>query len=400
MKIAIVTSYPPSKVTLNEYGYHLVKNFAAKEEISSISLVTDYTSEEKVLDFKHAEKVKVKQVWRFNSYFSFFKVLWTLLKDRPDAVLFNMQFVKFGDKKAVAALGLMIPMFARFFGLSTIVLMHNLIEQVDLTRAGFSSNKWMIKFYNFVGSFLTRCLLKSNIFAVTIQKYVDTLRQKYKCKNVVLIPHGTFDLPEITDFSIPSGTKKILAFGKFGTYKRVERLIEAIELIRKNNHEDIELVIAGTDSPNTPGYLQRVKSQYAHVEGIIYTGYVEEDQVPRLFMESAIVVFPYTSTTGSSGVLHQAGSFGKAVVLPDIGDLSFLIEEEGYRGEYFNPESVSSLARSITTFLEDDHYRKRIAMLNYKAANKYSMDKIVNLYLSHYKNLGVKIPQESVVGYV
>ena len=36
MKLAIVTAYPPSKVTLNEYAYHLVKNFRLKEEITEI----------------------------------------------------------------------------------------------------------------------------------------------------------------------------------------------------------------------------------------------------------------------------------------------------------------------------------------------------------------------------
>ena len=41
-----------------------------------------------------------------------------------------------------------------------------------------------------------------------------------------------------------------------------------------------------------------------------------------IFDEAAVVVFPYTATTGSSGVLHQAGSYGKAVVMPDLGDLA------------------------------------------------------------------------------
>ena len=32
MKLAIVTAYPPSKVTLNEYAYHLVKSFRQSEK--------------------------------------------------------------------------------------------------------------------------------------------------------------------------------------------------------------------------------------------------------------------------------------------------------------------------------------------------------------------------------
>ena len=40
-----------------------------------------------------------------------------------------------------------------------------------------------------------------------------------------------------------------------------------------------------------------------------------------MFAAASVAVFPYTSTTGSSGVLHQAGSYGCPVALPDIGDL-------------------------------------------------------------------------------
>ncbi len=37
MKLAIVTAYPPSKVTLNEYAYHLVKHFRQHAEVTELS---------------------------------------------------------------------------------------------------------------------------------------------------------------------------------------------------------------------------------------------------------------------------------------------------------------------------------------------------------------------------
>ena len=100
-----------------------------------------------------------------------------------------------------------------------------------------------------------------------------------------------------------------------------------------------------------------------------------------------MVVFPYTSTTGSSGVLHQAGSYGKAVVMADLGDLSILVKEDGYKGEFFNPESTESLAEAIKAILNDDDYRRKLAMTNYKAACKLSMDKIVQMYIGNFKQV-------------
>jgi glycosyltransferase involved in cell wall biosynthesis len=127
--------------------------------------------------------------------------------------------------------------------------------------------------------------------------------------------------------------------------------------------------------------LDAVKQEYSHVKGVTFTGYVAEEDVPRLFKESTVVVFPYTSTTGSSGVLHQAGSYGKAVVMPDLGDLALLVQDEGYKGEFFAPISTSSLAAAIQKILENKEYRIELEKTNYKAATAYPMSKIAELYL-------------------
>lgn len=397
MKVAIVTAFPPSKVTLNEYGYHLVKNFVQKNEVTELVLITDKTAEPKQLDFENSHKVSVNECWEFNSYINIFTIVKAVLKEKPDAVLFNLQFVKFGDKKIPAALGLLLPMILKTLGCNTVVLLHNILEQVDLANAGFTSNKFAQKIYNFIGTSLTSCLLKADMVAVTINKYVEILNAKYNSENVTLIPHGSFETPQSPNFDLPAGPKKVMAFGKFGTYKKVEILIEAIEKIRETNNDPIELVIAGTDSPNTPGYLQSVKERYAHVPGITFTGYVEENQVAKIFNESTIVAFPYTSTTGSSGVLHQAGSYGKAVVMPDLGDLALLVKDEGYKGEFFIPGNVTSLARAISTIIDDDAYRIRVAMTNYKAACALSMEKIVQMYLEKFTQIETNKLEKALV---
>ncbi|WP_396212634.1 glycosyltransferase [Flavobacterium sp.] len=387
MKVAVVTAFPPSKVTLNEYGYHLVKNFVQNDEVTELILMSDKTNEPKQLDFDKKEKIKIKECWKFNSYTTFFSIIKATRQENPDVILFNLQFVKFGDKKIHSAMGLLLPMFLRLFGFKTVVLLHNILEQVDLEKAGFTESKIMQTIYNFIGENITRCLLKANKVAVTIHKYVTILNAKYKTKNVILIPHGTFETVKEPNFELKSGPKQIMAFGKFGTYKKVEILIEAIEIVRKTNSDELKVIIAGTDSPNTPGYLDRVQKKYKHVKGIFFTGYVEENDVERIFTDSTIVVFPYTSTTGSSGVLHQAGSYGKAVIMPDIDDLALLVKDEGYKGEFFNPESAQSLATAIEKILTNDDYRKEIAKTNFEAASALSMDKIITMYMNCFKSI-------------
>lgn len=390
MKLAIVTAYPPSKVTLTEYGYHLVKHFRLQKEVTEIILITDKTEGDKDLNFNEDGcKITVKECWNFNDYKNIFKINRAISQTKPDAVLFNLQFLKFGDKKIPAALGLMLPLMCKLKGIPTISLLHNILEQVDLENAGITSNKVVQKVYNGIGNVLTRFVLASDIVAVTISKYQSILENKYQSRNVALIPHGSFETLPTPDYSLPAGPKKVMAFGKFGTYKKVEIMIEAIELIRQRTNEDIEIVIAGTDSPNTPGYLESMKNKYAHVNQLVFTGYVEEEDVSVLFGESAVVVFPYTSTTGSSGVLNQAGSYGKAVALPDLGDLSILVKEEGYKGEIFEPESATSLADAIENILMHDSYRTYLAKANYRAACSLPMEDITKMYVEYFKVLQV-----------
>ncbi|WP_111684491.1 glycosyltransferase [Winogradskyella tangerina] len=388
MKLAIVTAYPPSKVTLNEYAYHLVKQFRQKQEVTELILLTDRTDGAKDLEFTEAGcKITVKECWSFNSYKNIFSVTKAINKTQPDSVLFNLQFMKFGDKKVAAALGLMLPLVCKLKRIPNVVLLHNILEEVDLGSAGFTSNKLMQKIYGFIGTTLTKLILQADSVAVTMQKYVDILEAKYGAKNVKLIPHGTFEIPAEPDYNLPKGPLQIMTFGKFGTYKKVEGMIEAVEMVRKSTGLDLEVVIAGTDNPNVPGYLESVKDTYSHVPNVRFTGYVEEEDVPVIFNESAVVVFPYTSTTGSSGVLHQAGSYGKAVVMPDLGDLALLVQDEGYKGEFFEPTSVESLALAIEALVTNEAHRLNIAMANYKAATAHPMSEIAQMYLETFKQI-------------
>lgn len=406
MKLAIVTAYPPSKVTLNEYAYHLVKHFRQKESITEIVLLTNKTESSKDIAFTEAGcKITVKECWSFNSYANIISVTKAINKTQPDAVLFNLQFMKFGDNKIAAALGLMLPLVCKLKKIPNIVLLHNILEEVDLGSAGFTSNKLLQKVYGFIGTTLTRLILKADTVALTMQKYVDILEDKYKVNNVMLIPHGTFEIPEEPDYSIPTEPMQIMTFGKFGTYKKVERMIEAVEKVRQSTGLELEVVIAGTDNPNVPGYLAKVQEDYKHVPQVRFTGYVEEYEVPTLFNESAVVVFPYTSTTGSSGVLHQAGSYGKAVVMPDLGDLALLVKDEGYQGEFFEPTSVDSLALAIQRIVTNESYRNELGRINYKAATAHPMSRITDMYISTFhdiisanKNLRTTNTQEAILG--
>lgn len=393
LRLAIVTTHPPGKGSLNEYAYHFVRFLRQKEEVGELFLLVDELPEGGTYAFDeqpHLAPVHVVPCWRFGGKNNPVRIRSAVRKANPDGVLFNIQFASFGGGKISATIGLTAPALVKRAGYPTIVLLHNIMETVNLKSAGFASNPAVESVIRLSGTVVTRLLLSADLVALTIPKYVEILESKYGATNVVLAPHGAFEDAPPPPFELPEGPLQIMAFGKFGTYKKIETLVEAFKLLQARARPDgrtLELVIAGTDSPNAAGYLEGVRQRYADVDGMRYTGYVAEEAVPRIFQEAAVVVFPYTSTTGSSGVLHQAGDYGKAVVLPHIGDFAEVIAEEGYAGEFFEPDDPQSLADAIARVIDDPARRRELGAQNYAASRGLPIADVVDWYLLHFQTL-------------
>ncbi len=398
LKIVLVTTFPPGTGSLNEYAYHFVRHLRTKKEVSEITLLVDKLppgEQYRLNILPNSVPVYVRPCWRFNAWSNPFSILSALRKCQPDVVLYNLQFATFGDKKIPAALGLMTPALSRLFGTMTVVLMHNLMDTIDLKSAGFGDS--MEKLMRFFGMLMTRLLLTSNLVALTIPKYVELLEQKYHADNVLLMPHGAFEDLTEPDYAADETKPVLMTFGKFGTYKKVEPLLEAYKILLAEQRPPLEVVIAGTDSPNAPGYLAQIQQQYTDLPGLHFTGYVPEEEVANLFKRSTIAVFPYSSTTGSSGVLHQAGEYGTPVVLPHIGDFAEIVAEEGYVGKFFEPGNVADMARAIADLLDHPDERISISRRNYQAARGLPMSEVVDWYLVHFQRLCVLKPDPVVI---
>ena len=275
-------------------------------------------------------------------------------------------------------------MLARIAGIPSVVLLHNLVDTVDLDAAGFGSSSIIERVLRGIGTALTKVVLQANRVVTTMPNYVEILHETYGAENVFLTPHGTFDTTSYEGCDPADGGRRILAFGKFGTYKRLEGLIAAYrELMLDPDYADVELVVGGTDSPNAPGYLDGVAVDNGDLPGLRFLGYIEEDDVEPLFESSSVVVFPYTSTTGSSGPLHQAGAFARPVIVPEVGDFIGLIEDEGFVGIPFAPGSVDSLRSAIEQMLSDGELRAVHASTNHAAANSLPLADIAAWHHHH-----------------
>ncbi|KZE42906.1 hypothetical protein AVW09_08485 [Microbacterium sp. T32] len=384
MRIGVVTAFPPGRNSLNEYGYHLVRHLSRLEEVSGVVVYTDETDagEPAPLD-----RVAFEPSWTFNDVRTVLRVARAVARTRPDAVILNLQFATFGDKRVPGALGLLLPALLRARGVPTLVILHNLADNVDMQDAGFAGSAFTARLMTLAGRILTRALLRADIVALTIPRYVEFLRDSYGATNALLAPHGSFEEIAKPSFGVPPGRRTIMAFGKWGTYKTVDLLVEAYRILLARGYDDLRLVLAGTDSPNSPGYMAEAAERYAEVPHLEMPGYIAEEEVAPLFLSASVVAFPYTSTTGSSGVLHQAGEYGRAAVLPRIGDLVDVIEEEGFQGVYFEPGDAGSLADALALVLDDPERREELGRRNFAAASGVPMSEVVQWHIAHIDRL-------------
>lgn len=388
MKIAFISPYPPSQVTLNEYGYHLIRSFVGKEEVDKIYVLTNHLENNSQYSRYAMKGIEIIPCWKFNSLKSFWQIRNQLKKLDADVVIMNLQFMTFGESKIPAALGLLTPWVCKIAGIPTIVILHNITETVQLDTIGMAASKAKEKFFLWIGTQLTKFILKADLVGLTISQYVDIIKAKYTAKHVILLPHGNFELPERSYLPDTLPEINLMAFGKFGTYKKVEVLLDAVKILEKKYpSQKFKVTIAGTDNPNVKGYLDGVKANYCDMKNIEFTGYIPEEKVESIFKESTFVIFPYTTTTGSSGILHQAGSYARACILPKIDDLERVVEEEGYGGAYFETNNAQSLANAVSQLMEHPETRKKYENMNYAAAKGLPMGELAQWYLSHAQQL-------------
>jgi glycosyltransferase involved in cell wall biosynthesis len=376
MKIALITSFPPSRHALNEYGFHVAEQLR-QERCVDLTVLGDYLS----APADELPGFNVIRCWGFGRPGNVATLLRAILKAKPDVAWFNVGFASFGGRPLSAVLGLLTPAAARLYGVHSHVTLHQLFETVDLEDAAVSSPR----LYRAGGWLATHFLLSANSLSVLMPAYRRTLNEQYRRGRVSVRSHGIFaaqpDPPDFTRRGNPN--HNILAFGKWGTYKRLELLIEAFHRVA-TKFPNVKLVIGGGDHPKTQGYVQSMAQRHAS-DRISFLGYVPEGSIADLFREASMAVMPYTSSAGSSGVAHLAAQYGVPVIASGIRDFRELAEHERIAIRFFKPRDADSLVEQLLYVLNSPDELKKMAWRNYTAGVAMSMPHVVREYIKSFR---------------
>jgi glycosyltransferase involved in cell wall biosynthesis len=387
MKICLVTAFPPSGRQLNEYAFHIARELRGNPAIQLTILADELTNYEFATDhngndLRPQEELPgfdVIRCWKFNSLATPVRLLNTIRRLRPDVVWFNLVFSTFATQEnpLAAFAGLCVPALSRALGFYTHVTLHHILEHVDFSGAGVRRER----VFRLGSEIATRVLLKANAVSVLLSGYQQTLLQKYSARNVLLGTHGVFaSCPSPPDFSTRGNPHhRILAIGHWGTYKRLETLMDAFPAVLKRV-PTARLVIAGANHHTKPGYWESIRASHPDPR-IEFRGYVAEEAVPELFRTSSIVVMPYDSATGSSGPAHQACEYGVPIVSADLRDFRSMASDEEMAISFYKTGDSADLAEKLVQILQSPDLQHQMALHNFYAAVRMTMPTVVRHYL-------------------
>jgi glycosyltransferase involved in cell wall biosynthesis len=375
MKICLVTAFPPSRWSLNEYGFHIAQELR-RYPFLSLTILGDQLPE----PVNELPGFDVIRCWSPNRTFNQPALLKAIREIKPDIVWFNLLFSTFGNSHhPVAAFsGLTLPAIVRLCGYHTHVTLHHLMDYVDLADSGIKAQQ----LYRVAGSVATRILLKAHSLSVLLPAYRRALMRKYQAENVHFRAHSILTAcPEFPDLAKRANPEpRILVFGKWGTYKRLELLLEAFETVAERMPA-ARLVIAGGNHPMKPGYVESVAARYHGNPRIVFTGYVEETDIAQLFSSASVLVMPYSSATGASGVAHLGCAYGLPIVSSDIADFRSMAEDEGLAIEFYRRDDAQDLANRLLGLLSSPARQYEMAEENFSAALRMTKPQVVRQYL-------------------
>ncbi|MBI2971372.1 MAG: glycosyltransferase [Candidatus Aenigmarchaeota archaeon] len=197
-------------------------------------------------------------------------------------------------------------------------------------------------------------------------------------RNITVVPTGIEPRGRIPRarrrFGIHANDKVVLHVGRLSKEKNIELVIDAVRQLRDRR---IKLIIA-SDGP----YRERLEEHAAGMENVLFTGYLSQDDLEKLY--AAADVFVLASETETQGiVLLEAASFALPVVVLDTPVLASFVRAYGTGIVARRSEFGERIRRAVY----DKRLRKRLRRNAARAVRLHSMDRMSRKLLGVYTTL-------------
>lgn len=364
LKIAIVSSVLPVTNYSTDLAQALQKRYPKKIEL----LV--YTSKER--KNLQAPLKNIKLVWNKNILYVL-QILKQVIRDKPDIVHLQHEINMFGGL-TTALIFPLLPFLLKLTRAKVVVTIHAVVDLKEIDKKFLKVFLQSGKEFSppFVRMFFVFLYKTTGFFSDKIIVHTKGLRS-------ILI--NTYQVPEEKIIVIPMGvpdeipvkkTKKplnnwakaisqksfILSYGYLHRRKGIEMIIKSFKQIIEKFPGLILVIAGGTLQKEYELRLKRIVKNLSLKGSVIFTGFVEKNEIHWLLEKCQFVVLPARYSISASGPLAYTTTYHKPVIVSDVGVFSEEINQ-GFDG-LLAKNSPKFWAKQIKRLIEDKRLYKKI----------------------------------------
>lgn len=376
-RVALVTAYPPTRDGVADYARKLVRGYSGF--CSALTVIASGTDEpssrtegpQSGTDDSRRTDVTIERCWEkgtLRGLYGMFRALLTHRRDH-DVVHFNIKPTYFGAKNTHRFLSLCVPLVVRVLLRERVVVtMHDIVDGIDTEKTGEK-----VGTVQRIGAKVaTQTVLLAGPVTVTTKRQKRLLDDTYPCGEVHHLPHGVEE--HVTQSPVTIDPFRILIFGYISPYKDYGTCFEAFERLRAVE-ERVELWVVGGAHPDHPEYASNVREACVDRPGVRFFGYVSETEMSAVFERASVVLLPYETAPGVSGVYQEAKARGLPVVVYDTEEVVAGTVETGGTAVTVPPGDAEVMAGELARLREEPGKLAEMAEAN-AATSEATMEEV------------------------
>jgi len=306
------------------------------------------------------QKINIIEAYNLDYKLSILQILKILKNNKYDLIIFNYGPTVYGRSNIMNLIGLFIPIKVSKFNANTVLISQGSSLTNDAKNLGYKGLFDKLKFilmthlekhlYRHVKSFaqlplyerlLREKVTKNKVLGVLQSDYIDAISTVYLNKfleSEYITPNNKNDVPVI------------LLHGYWGPQKNIDFALRTLRNV-KNRKYNYNLIISGGINIHFNGYKNHFEAILKEYKDIIYKylGYVPEQDLFQLFINSDLILMPYNVPGGQSGVLEMSSFFNSNVICIDFPEF----REEVKQGDNIILTNKENFEDQIIKFLEN-----------------------------------------------
>jgi len=199
--------------------------------------------------------------------------------------------------------------------------------------------------------------------------------------SIDVIPNGVeLDRFFPAEAAVKSNVLRLLTVGRLSVTKRIEMLIDAVEILHRTACK-LRLTVVG--GGQTERHLRKIVTERELSDVIEITGRIDSETMPEVYRQNDIFISA-SMQEGMSNAMLEAMSSGLPIVTTRCEGLAELIDGNGLIVEQ---DKVEEIAKAIKRLADDSRLYKQMSTAARKQAEKFDWANVASSYIEQYRKI-------------